>query len=533
MSYTPLPRDSKNPIRGRVIDENSSASVTREGIVDYALEDVLPDSEEAWYLKPQLRRLNFFSLFALLSSASSGFDGSMLNGLQSIPSWSLYFDGLSGWRLGILTCSSALGGICGSLPGHYLADTYGRRVPTALGALIVILGTLIQASSRTYEAFFCGRFIMGAGAVLTSIVSPLYISELAYPTHRTILTSIYSNTWYVGSVLAALITLFCYQTGESSNWSWRGPSLLQCFFPILQLSLYRFVPESPRYLISKGRSQEARDILVKFHAEGDLNSILVEFEMAQITIAIENESSASNTSWLEFFATRANKHRLFVISFLACMQQLSGNALISYYLVLILGSIGYTSAVEQLWINVSLNVYNLGVCAFVLYCVHRFRRRIMFLTCTTGMFFVFVTWTVLSAKFQQGNYESTLLSKAILTMVFLFFMCYDLGLNGLPYLYYTEVLPFFLRSKGLQIVQCWQQVISVFNGLINPVAMDALHWRYYIVYCCIIGVEIVVVYLFFPETRGFTLEQAADVFGDGVRRGGAGGDVDNAIGDGV
>ncbi|CDK26267.1 unnamed protein product [Kuraishia capsulata CBS 1993] len=487
-----------------------------EGIAELQLEDVLPKLEKPWYKYSYLLKLNFLLVFSMMSSTNTGFDGSMLNGLQSIPSWSPYFGGLSGWRLGIISCAGGFGGIVGSLVGNYLADKIGRRYPTVIGCIFVIIGVIVQASAQNYAAFFIGRFIMGFGMVLCNVVGPLAISELAYPTHRPILTSCFNILFYAGSTLASLATLGCYHIPGLSNWSWRGPSLLQCFFPILQLMMFWWVPESPRFLISKGRFEEARDVLGEFHAGGDRNARLVEFEMAQITIALDNERALQSVSFKEFFATRQNLHRLFVISFLACMQQLSGNALVSYYLVLVLESIGITSANQQLTINVGLNVYNLGVAILILFLIERFRRRQMFMACTIGMLLTYVIWTVLSAINQKRNFEDKSLGKGVLAMIFLYFFAYDLGLLGLPYLYYTEVLPYFLRSKGMFIVQCWQQLIGVFNGLVNSIAMDAIEWKYYIVYCCIIGVEVFVVYLFFPETKGYTLETAAEAFGDTV-----------------
>lgn len=107
------------------------------------------------------------------------------------------------------------------------------------------------------------------------------------------------------------------------------------------------------------------------------------------------------------------------------------------------------------------------------------------------------------------------------------------------------MLPFYLRAKGTTIYQCWQGLVLVYNGFVNPVAMDAIDWRYYIVFCCLLAFELTVIYFSFPEVRathfsflchlgrryfvlsthanpffqqtfGMTLEETSQVFGDGA-----------------
>lgn len=116
----------------------------------------------------------------------------------------------------------------------------------------------------------------------------------------------------------------------NSNWGWRLPSLLQVLPSILQLTFVYFLPESPRWLISKGRAHEAHAILAKYHAEGNLDSEFVKAEFAQIEKTIELEMETSKTSWKEFFSTSGMRKRLVIASFLGIFTQWSGNGLISY-----------------------------------------------------------------------------------------------------------------------------------------------------------------------------------------------------------
>ncbi|SGZ56505.1 CIC11C00000001741 [Sungouiella intermedia] len=139
------------------------------------------------------------------------------------------------------------------------------------------------------------------------------------------------------------------------------------------------------------------------------------------------------------------------------MMQLSGNGLVSYYLVKVLISIGITEEKKQLQINGCLMIYNFVICSTCASVVRYFKRRTMFIACVGGMLLSFVIWTILSAINQQRDFKDKSLSRGVLAMIFFFFLFYDIGLNGLPYLYVTEILPYSHRAKGLTIMQfsCW------------------------------------------------------------------------------
>lgn len=121
----------------------------------------------------------------------------------------------------------------------------------------------------------------------------------------------------------------------ASTWSWRIPSLLQGLPSILQLALIWFIPESPRWLISKGRVDQAKNVISKYHCGGDHNDPLVEFEVEEIKemIRLENEA-ASASSWKELFTTPGNLRRMRIVLAIAFFSQCSGNGLVSVSLYL-------------------------------------------------------------------------------------------------------------------------------------------------------------------------------------------------------
>lgn len=468
-----------------------------------------------WYKVPHLRYLNFCIFLISLSSTTLGYDSSMLNGLQSLKQWRDYLEDPTGTTLGALNNGTVFGYILGNSIAPYIADKLGRRIAIISGQIIIIIGSVLQGASTNYAFFLVSRIILGLGSILTMVASPSLISEISYPKHRHVTTTFYNTNYYVGAAIAAWVT-FGTQTLDS-DYSWRIPSYLQGSVAFIQISLFWMVPESPRYYISKGKIDKAEDVLKKHHIgnsqdPGDIG--LVKFAVEEINAALEMETLSSNSSYMDFVRTPANRKRLFICCFLAVLMQLSGNGLVSFYLSKVLNSIGITDAEEQLKINGCLMVYNWVTAVIVSFLVNKFRRRTLFMASTILMLITYVIWTILSAIHEQQNYRNASLGNGVLAMIFFYYLGYNMGANGLPYLYLTEILPYTQRSKGINLTMFLYNLILIYNGFVNPVAMDAISWKYYIVYCCIIAVEIFMVYLFFPETSGYTLEEVCQVFGD-------------------
>ena len=159
-------------------------------------------------------------------------------------------------------------------------------------------------------------------------------------------------------------------------------------------------------------------------------------------------------------------------------------------------------------------IYNLGISWILTLMVRYFKRRTLFLASSMGMMICYVVCTILSARFAYTNFTDTQLANAVLVFIFLFYFAYNAGANILPFLYLSEVLPYSHRAKGFNIFQAFNNIFLIYNGFVNPVAMDAIQWKYYIVYCCILVIEVVIIYFFYVETFGYTLEEVAVVFGD-------------------
>ncbi|EJT50889.1 hypothetical protein A1Q1_07951 [Trichosporon asahii var. asahii CBS 2479] len=250
-------------------------------------------------------------------------------------------------------------------------------------------------------------------------------------------------------------------------------------------------------------------MLAKYHANGDMDDELVLWELKEINRALEIEKMAKNVGYSEFFKTKGNRKRLFIILFVGFSAQWVGNGIISFYVVSILESAGITNPTDQTAYNGGLQIWNwFSAIGGGLVC-ERFGRRKMWLTSSIGQFFSYAVITLCSALYANGHAKA---GYPVLASLFVYFFFYSIAFTPLLLAYPIEILPYTLRSKGVSILLFCTLTATMLNTFVNPLALEALEWKYYFVFLGMIVIVTIVIYFYYPETQGHSLEEIAVIF---------------------
>ncbi|KAF2008713.1 MFS general substrate transporter [Aaosphaeria arxii CBS 175.79] len=328
---------------------------------------------------------------------------------------------------------------------------------------VLIVGAIIIGCATNTGMFIAGRAVMGIGVQGTLVVAPALLAEIAHPRYRARISALYMSIYYFAAICSAAV---CRGTlrlvGEKA---WRIPCFLQIVGPVATLLMTATIPESPRWLWKQGRHEKALSVLEKYHANGSTEDLLVAYEYREIREALRLEETNSQMSYTDYLRSPGNL----------------GNGIVSYYLSPILSSLGVKDTNSQLNILIGLQVWNFFASSSAAFGVDKFGRLIPFL--------------------------------------FLYNGAYDNAWTTLSYSYPVEILTFSMRTKGQAIFVFLQTLGMSVNTWVNPIALDAIQWKYYGVYIAILVVVLVIIYYFFPETKNMTIEEIAILF-DGDRAAG-------------
>lgn len=159
---------------------------------------VLPTDDIPWYKKPELFYLNFCLLSLFLLSSSTGYDGSMIGGLQALPQWQEFMNHPTGAWLGFMAGAQYLGSIFLYPTVAWMSNRFGRKPTIYVAYLWLALGAGLNAGARNHGEFIAGRIIIGFVISHCGGCVPVLMTETAYPTHRGIITSLFMCGYYVG-----------------------------------------------------------------------------------------------------------------------------------------------------------------------------------------------------------------------------------------------------------------------------------------------------------------------------------------------
>ncbi|KAH6606152.1 mfs hexose transporter [Trichoderma cornu-damae] len=427
--------------------------------------------------------------------------------MQVLPAWQDRFGHPQGSKLGLFGASSAIGGVIPFIFLGWISDRCGRRIPTALGSIVIIAGVFIEFFATTLDMYIGGKIVLGVGSSLIQMGAPVLVTELSHPKERVQITTFYNTSIVLGYVIGAWATYGCFRIDGS--WSWRLPTLIQIVPSAYQLSLIFFCPESPRWLIAKGRTRKALEILVKYHGEDDPDSKIVNAECAEIEQVLAEEAQ-QNMTWVAFFSSIPNLKRTSLCFATAVFSQSSGNLLVSNYLTQILKDTGVKSQSDIALVSGMVTLWQYLVALAVTACVDKFKRRTFFLVGSGGVALSFVAWTIGAQQYLERG--SIAAGRLVLACIFIFQAFYTIAWTNLVVTYPLEVVTYQMRAKAWAFVLLTIQVATIFGNYVNPIALQNIGWKFYIYYCVWVAFIFLIVYFFFVETSGPTLEEVAHIF---------------------
>ncbi|KAE9394996.1 general substrate transporter [Gymnopus androsaceus JB14] len=466
-------------------------------------------------LNPWSRRafkLYLVVMVGFLNAVSSGFDGSLMSGINAMDQYLNYFH-YSG--LGSSTGIVFMIYIVGNCVGSFFAGPFGRRGGMFSGGIFILIGAAVIVSAHSIDAFMGGRFILGFGIAISTTAAPTWITELAPPQWRGRLGAFYNSCFFIGSIPATGAMVGTVKM--NSTWAWRLPLMLQVIPPIIVICFVWFLPESPRWLIQKGKFDKARGILIEYHSDDGQTNPVIELQLEEFRESIQAKKSEAFWDYRPLFSTKNRRWRMLCLSLMVstCPQvngQLAGNGLVTYFLPAIFENAGVTSKQRQLVYNFANSILSaFGAFSGAAVTDKIGRRRRLYL----GSFILACLLAIvaaLSSKYGQAGNTNINGAHASITFIFLFGIAYSFTYTPLQALYCAEVMNQDMRGKGMAVHILISNIAGFINTFANSVGLGKLGWKYYFVF---VGWNLVASglwFLFGVETRGRTLEELDEVF---------------------
>jgi hypothetical protein len=327
----------------------------------------------------------------------------------------------------------------------------------------------------------------------------------------------------------------------NSSFAWRIPTIVQCILPIIVMSLILFFPETPRWLLAHDRREEAIAIMARYHGDGDPNSPLVQLQLHEITedfAATHNENK-----WYDFRElanTKAARYRLAMVIAMAFFGQWSGNNGKTSSLLITQPDVSNASKSGQLlhacngeecWyyrpkqaasqsvymhkrrmthtnlvftrlVNAINPIFSMIAAIYGATLLDRLGRRKMLMGGLWGGLFAYVLLTAFTATATPDNN----LAYGTIVSIYLFGIFFAWGWTPLQTLYAVECLENRTRAKGSGLNFLFLNIAMVVNTYGISVGIEKIGWKLYLVYIAWICIEIALIFFFFVETAGHTLE---------------------------
>ena len=424
-----------------------------------------------------------------------GYDTAVIAG--AIGYLKLKFD-LSPMLTGWAASSAIWGCIFGTLFAGRLSDKYGRKKVLLLSGLLFTISALGSAIPDNLTQFVIARFIGGLGVGSASMLSPLYISEIAPAKIRGMLVTLYQLAIVFGINIIYIVNyLIVNAHGQEWNvqFGWRYMLGSEGIPAILFFLLLFFVPESPRWLVKENRSEDARKILNKINALEEAHRILKE---------IKESVNEEKGSFVDLFRSGI-RMAMIIGSILAFFSQITGINAIIYYAPEIFKQVGFRSE-SALFQTMIIGFVNMLFTVVAIRLIDYWGRRTLLIWGVSGMIF---------CLFAMGLFFYFEISSGPLLVLFIlgFIGSFASSLGPIPWVMISEIFPTKVRGTAMSfsIVILWLGVVLVTQFF--PVLLD-LFGGAYTFWIFMINALILLIFtlIIIPETKQKTLEEIQEIW---------------------
>ncbi|ETI28370.1 hypothetical protein G647_00819 [Cladophialophora carrionii CBS 160.54] len=466
-------------------------------------------------------------IFVAIGTISTAYGLAIIGSTVGQPNFYSYFNlavaGEPGYdhttnMIGALNGVNSAGAIAGCISQAWSADIYGRKRTMQIGSVILIIGGALCAGAVNMAMFLVGRFIAGMGSGVLACVVPIYQAEVSTPETRGAMVCVTGIMYAVGYMLAGWLGYACFHmsaTDPAAQFAWRFPLAFQVVFPLILLAGSKIVPFSPRWLLSKGRRQEALDVVKRLHATvGDTEHVVARREFWLMEKQYEMDASMSqgrHGQFAELFSTPANRKRTLMACILMWGDQFLGIFVMTNYGVLIYASLGLSGDIPLL-LNACWTTFTLIGNTWTALYIDRFGRRRFMLIGSIGCVVSVIFLCALTASFLNTDNKAGLRAGVFFIWFYIFWWCFFI--DATQYVYVAEIFPNHLRPAGVALGLSAFYLASEVTLVAAPVALNKIGWKFYLVLIIPSAVYIVIMYFLFPETKGRTLEEIGHVFGD-------------------
>ncbi|KAK2052559.1 general substrate transporter [Colletotrichum caudatum] len=430
-----------------------------------------------------------------------GYDSGIITPSLALESFLVYFGNPSAPLRGAIVSVYQAGAWLGSASFGITSDRFGRRRGIAFGCIWGAVGGALMAGAAHVAMLIVGRLLVGFAVGTITGVAPVFGAEIAKTHERARITA-------VNQMMVAWGFFVALWTGVGEG-KWHSLPALLLGTGVL------FVGESPRWLCLKGRHEEAEKAFRSYHYNGS-NDDWCRSEFAIIRTNIEEEQQAQGRlSWGDLLRTSAFRKRLFVGTFVWAAAMLSGISFVQYYQTAIYATLQFGQD-QQLLVSGLYGSVGPVACFLSLFFVDRIGRKRILVISSSLLSVCYLIITVLAAVYpaRPGLPTNDAAQRGLIACIFAVSANYSALLGPMTWIIPPEVFTTELRAKANAIVQVIHYSISLVITQCSSIALAAVGWKYYILFILTNALCAVVFAIFYPETRGKSLEEIDGIFGD-------------------